>query len=187
MDYPLPRNGIAGWWDRFIGPGTTDAELWLLGLTAAGGAAFVGCYAALHHLPWTTVQYLVALLLAFDLFGGVVANETTPAKRWYHRRGRTRRDHLMFVAAHVIQLALVVVFFRPGDWTFLAVTYGYLMTAALIVVTVPMRIQRPTAFALLMGGMLINACLIIPTPGLEWLLPVFYLKLLVSHLVYEKG
>ncbi|EDX84502.1 hypothetical protein S7335_2199 [Synechococcus sp. PCC 7335] len=30
-----------------------------------------------------------------------------------------------------------------------------------------------------------NHYLLIPTPGLEWLLPLFFLKLLVSHLLNE--
>jgi hypothetical protein len=36
-----------------------------------------------------------------------------------------------------------------------------------------------------LGGLLIVMLLFAPSPGLEWFIPVFYLKLLVSHLVLE--
>jgi hypothetical protein len=87
-DYPEPRAGWRGEFDRFIGPGTTRAELALdLGFAVLGAGAML-VYALTSFPQWSIIQIGVAVLLAFDISGGVVTNATSSAKRWYHRAGR---------------------------------------------------------------------------------------------------
>ncbi len=183
--YPEPREGLAGAWDQFIGPGATRAEV-LLQLAAAVAAPLaLLIYARAVGIGWSPVQTIVALLLAFDLAGGVVTNATSSAKRWYHRAGQGFWQHLLFIAVHVHPF-VVAWLFRDGDWVFAVVLYGYLLAAAVIVLRVPLYLQRPTALILFCGALLLNSYVFPPTPGLEWFVPLFYLKLLVSHLLREE-
>jgi hypothetical protein len=181
---PALRSGLAGEWDRFIGPGATRAELGLILGSALVGAAAVAAYALWKNLPWSPIQIAAAALLALDLVGGVVANATTAAKRWYHRPGRGFRQHLGFVVLHVHPF-LVAWLFRDDNWTFGFLIYGYLLLATLLILAAPLYLQRPVAMALTLVGLVIGLVAFPPTPGMAWFVPVFYLKLLVSHLLKE--
>jgi hypothetical protein len=104
---PQPRNGLAGEWDKFVGPGQTQAELWLILIPSLLAGLAAPLYALHTGLDWTTVQLVVAGVIALDLVGGVVTNATATAKRWYHRPGHGWRQHVGFVAVHAIHIALV--------------------------------------------------------------------------------
>lgn len=185
---PEPREGLRGAWDKFIGPGATGSEQWLQLIAGLGLAAVLGLLLYLRRdtLDWTAAQTLVAALLAVDLIGGVITNATAAAKRWYHRPGQEGlRAHLPFVALHGLHLLLVAALFRGMDWGFWAVLYVYLLGSALVILRMPLYLQRPTAMALFCGAFLLGTYVFAPTPGLEWFVPLFYLKLLVSHLLKE--
>lgn len=130
------------------------------------------------------MQLAVAALLALDLVGGVVTNATAAAKRWYHRPGQGFRQHFGFVAVHLHPF-LVAWLFLDGNWGFGAIVYGYLLLAALLILWPPLYIQRPLAMVLWLVGLLIGLYGVALPAGLEWFVPVFYLKLLVSHLLKE--
>jgi hypothetical protein len=182
-----PRKGLAGFWDTFMGPGTTRVDNGLiLGAALGGMAAQVG-YALLLPLPWSSLQILIAAVLALDLWGGVVANALPPARRWYHRPGQGPRQLLSFTAVHAFHPAVLVVFFRPGDWAFFAAVYGFLMLAAVIVVYSPPRVQQAVALLLTAVGCALLLTVFTPTPGLEWFIPVLYLKLLAGHVPADGG
>jgi hypothetical protein len=180
--YPPPQNAL----DRFVGPGTTNAEALLQVGGSVLAAAALLVYAQQQQLGWTLPQTLVALLLVLDMVGGVITNAANPAKRWYHRPGQGTRQHLQFVALHLLQPVLLVLFFRAGDSGYVAVVYGYLLAAAVGIVSAPLYLQRPLAMTLWLGGLVLNGYVLVPTAGFEWFLPVFYLKLLVCHLVREE-
>lgn len=185
---PEPRAGLLGAWDKFVGPGATAAEEWL---QIIGGATLAGLLALMLYIRrtefnWSVLQTLVVVVLALDLIGGVITNATSAAKRWYHRTGQASLPaHLPFIAVHGVHLLLITVVFRGMDWGFFLVTYGYLIAATVIILRIPLYLQRPAALALFCGGILIGTYLFVPSPGLEWFIPFFYLKLLVSHLLKE--
>lgn len=182
---PEPREGWKGAWDRLVGPGATSAELWLqLGPATVAGMA-LPLYAILSGLGWSLVQLLVAGVLAFDMTGGIVTNATSSAKRWYHREGAGFWQHLGFILLHGAQVFLVTWLFLGMDWTFFGVFYGYLIVASLIVLWTPLYLQRPSALLLYCGAVLLNRYAFTATVGMEWFIPFFFMKLLVSHLVKE--
>lgn len=80
---------------------------------------------------------------------------------------------------------MLVLFFRSGDWAFFAVIYGWLMIAAVLIVVAPLRLQQGLAFLLTAAGCALALIFLVPTPGLEWFAPVFYIKLLAAHLPGE--
>jgi hypothetical protein len=180
---PVPREGIAGAWDRFMGPGVTDAELWLTFIVGSVGGVVFGLYGAQSGM--SVALALVLALVAFDVFGGVVANACGAAKRWYHRPGVSWRPHIGFVLAHGLHVFIVAWLFRAADWGYFAAVYGYLVAAALVVVATPLYLRRPVAMVAYLGGVLLVLYGFGATPGLEWFAPAFFLKLLVCHLVPE--
>src|SRR5918993_3633965 len=93
-------------WDEFVGPEATAFENTLtLGAGLAGLVVAPSLAAAARALP--VGEALLLRLLAGDLWGGVVANNTLACARWYERPGQTDADHLRFAAAHLIHPLLV--------------------------------------------------------------------------------
>lgn len=183
---PPPRKGFLNGWDTFIGTGATQAENALVVAVAVVSAIGMIAYVLSADPGWTALQVVIAVVLALDIGGGVIANATSVTKRWYHRPGQTAKTHLGFIAVHALHLLPVPIWFRPGDWGYFVIAYGYLLMAAILILRVPLYLQRPVAMLLWMGGILLNAYVIMPVAGLEWLLPAFYAKLLVAHLVREE-
>lgn len=182
---PEPRKGWLGEWDKFVGPGQTRAELWLIILPSILAGLILPIYAILADLGWSILQLAVAGLLACDLTGGVITNATATAKRWYHRPSQTWQKHLGFISAHALHIALVAWLFRGMDWVYFAVFYTFLLGACLILVKVKLYIQRPVAMLLLVIAMAADFYVFPQITGMEWFIPVLFLKLLVSHLLKE--
>ncbi|MGH3089389.1 MAG: hypothetical protein ACRDSJ_19015 [Rubrobacteraceae bacterium] len=179
---PSPRQGVIGLWDRFIGPGATRAENALILLWAALCTAGVVAYALTADLGWSALQLAVVALLAFDIGGGVPANAANCAKRWYHRPGQGFRELFGFPLIHVHPFALALVF--PGfGWGVAAVIYVYLLVAAAVILLAPLYVKRPVAFVLYSVALLGSLYALGVPAGLEWFAPLFFLKLLVAHLL----
>jgi len=179
---PQPRLGLAGAFDRFIGPGATRAEIAVELLAALSGAAVMLIYAATNLPQWSMVQVIVATLFAFDLAGGVVTNATVSAQRWYHREGQGFKQHFGFVAAHVLHLCVVAALFRSGEWRYAIAWSIMLLGATAIVLIAPKNLRRAMALLATGAALAISLYGFAPTIGLEWFIPVLFLKLLVSHL-----
>ena len=180
-----PSVGFKGALDRLIGPGATPTEVWLQLLPAIAAAVAATVHAVSLPTAWTGWQLGLIAFLGFDLAGGVITNATSSAKRWYYRPGQGWKQHLAFVAVHLIHVGLVALLLRNGDWLFFGVVSSYLMTAASIIVSVPLYLQRPVALGLYSLALIGDRYIAVPTAGLEWFLSVFFLKLLVSHLLQE--
>jgi hypothetical protein len=182
---PAPRPGRQGWWDRFIGPGATPAEGWLQLIGALALAALLLGYSLWRAAgPWSPLQAGALALLALDLSGGVITNATSAAKRWYHRPGQGPRQHLAFVLPHGAHLALLAWLFPALGWPFALLCYLYLAAASVAVLLTPLYLQRPLALIAYVGALLLNLVLA-PPPALAWVAPLFFLKLLVAHLLKE--
>ena len=183
---PEPRKGLLGEWDTFIGPGATRAETILIMAFGLLSALALYFYARTGGLGWCDRCLIFALLLAFDLGGGVIANASSATKRWYHRPGQTLKDHLGFIAFHAVHLFVVAYLFRWHDWLWGSVFFGLLIGSTFILDAVPRYLQRPVATALYVLALLVNFYILLPTPGMEWFIPVFFLKLVIGHLVQEE-
>ena len=180
-----PRSGWQGNVDRFIGPGATPAELVLQFVPAVAMAIAAPLYAQSISADFTGWQLGLIAFLAFDFMGGVLTNATAAAKRWYHRPGQSWQQHLSFVVLHLAHIAVVAIAFRGMDWLFLVGLSAYLLIAAGLVLASPLYLQRPIALGLFTLALLGDRYFIASIPGLEWFLPLLFLKLLVSHLLKE--
>ncbi|MDJ0799648.1 MAG: hypothetical protein QNJ51_23015 [Calothrix sp. MO_167.B12] len=183
--YSSPRSGMKGLLDHITGPGATPAEIMLQFLPAFGGAIAAPIYALNLAVHWTPWQLGLIALFGFDLVGGVLTNATSAAKRWYHRPGQGWQQHLGFVSIHIVHVLLVAWLFRGGDWGFFLGISSYLLGASVLILGSPLYLQRPLAMGLYGLVLLSDRYLFSPTLGLEWFLPLFFLKILVSHLVRE--
>jgi hypothetical protein len=180
--YPAPENAF----DRFIGPGASRAEILLQLVPPLIMTAAWLIIAVVNRWGWSLLQMAVAGILMVDMLGGVITNATGAAKRWYHRSGQGVGQHLRFVALHLVQPTLIVLLFEMGNWAFVVGSFGYLVFAALLILRVPLYLQRPLA-ALLLALSFFWALYVLPVPvHFEWFLPVYYTKLLVCHLLREE-
>ncbi len=182
---PAPRSGWQGQLDRVIGPGATAAELILQFVPSVGAAIVLPLYAATLSIDWSPWQLGLIAILGFDLVGGVLTNATAAAKRWYHRPGQGWQQHMAFVCVHLFHIGLVALLLRGGDGAFFAGVSSYLLLAAGVILASPLYLQRPVALGLYGLALLGDRYVFVPTPGLEWFLSLFFLKLLISHLLNE--
>jgi hypothetical protein len=183
---PPPRSGLAGALDRFVGPGATSAELALQFVLPTFATIAAPLYASLAVEGWTWLQHVVCCALAFDTVGGVVTNATSSAKRWYHRAGQGFRQYAGFVCIHLLHLLVVAWLYLAFDVAWFVIAGGYLLCSAAVELSVPQHLQRPVALAVYACALLIPIYVLRQPAGLEWFLPLFYLKLLVSHLPKEE-
>ena len=181
-----PRTGVDGVWDRLIGPGATRAESAIVAVGAMFCAAAVVTYAVGADLGWSALQLVVAAIFALDIGGGVAANASNSAKRWFHRSGQGFLEHFGFVLAHVHPFAMALVF-PSFSWGTAAVIYAYLIVAAVTVLVMPLYLIRLVAFVLYSAALLGGLYALDVPLGLEWFVPMFFMKLLVAHLLPEKA
>ncbi|MEF1337737.1 hypothetical protein REH81_13235, partial [Vibrio rotiferianus] len=183
---PQARAGFWGGVDKLIGPGATKAEknLQLYVPFAAGFVMVV--YAYFAQLGWSATQYVIAGLLTVDIIGGIITNATSTAKRWFHREGQGFKQHMSFILTHFVQLSLYSWAFLNFDIMWIVVIGGYMVLACSLVMKTPLYLQRPMALTLYSLSVIISIYWAQAPQGLEWFLPLFYLKLLVSHVLREE-
>ncbi|MDK1476443.1 hypothetical protein QNO07_24040 [Streptomyces sp. 549] len=187
-DIPATPPGLSGRLQRFMGPGKTRAEsaVEVAGLVVCGVLLAGGAWASDARPPWSALQLAVVVLVGLDLVGGVLTNATNAAKRWYHRPAPgTRRARLLFVGAHLGHLAAMGLVVLPGDWHWTLVNAALLLAGAALVEFAPLHLRRPVSMAVLMAAVLVNLFWLDVPAVLGWFAPLFFLKLLVCHLVPE--
>ena len=188
IDWNVPslRGGFRGMLDRAFGPGYSQAEFYLQTIVPIIGALTVPVLASTLHMPWTLAQQAVAAFLALDGIGGVITNSTSSGKRWFHRETATARQHLAFATSHLAHFALIAWVFTEASLGWFLGASAYLIAAAPLVIYAPLHIQRPVSAALIAFGTIFSLQLLPQIPGMQWVLPVFYMKLLGAHLTREE-
>jgi len=183
---PEPRSGAIGQWDRFVGPGATNAEEWIQ--LILGGCIAAACIAVfwVDAPVWATwYHYVLVVLLGLDIGGGIVTNATNSAKRWYHRSGHGAGKHLLFVSTHVLHLAAIALFFASDAISYFAASAIMFAVSAMVIVSSPLYLQRPIAYGLFALILVASMMPVFEIEGLAWFLPLMALKLLLGHLTKE--
>ncbi|MFE4632921.1 hypothetical protein ACFRJ1_06035 [Streptomyces sp. NPDC056773] len=187
-EIPATPPGLAGRLERFMGPGKSRSEsaVETIGLLGCALLLAAGLWTSGAARDWSTAQLVVVVLAGLDLIGGVLTNASNSAKRWYHRAGpEARRARLLFVPAHLLHLGAIGLFVLSGDITWTLVNAALLLGGAAVVEFAPVHLKRPVAMALLMAAVLVNLFWLPVPAALAWFAPLFFLKLLVCHLVPE--
>lgn len=128
----------------------------------------------------------LAAFVAFDVAGGIVTNATSTAKRWFHRTGEGLADHFRFQVLHLVHIAVVAFVFAGGDWLLFALLAATLLGCSVVILATPLYLKRPVSMALYGVAVVVLPLAVSAPGGMEWFIPLFYLKLLVSHLVPEE-
>ncbi|MCB5167720.1 hypothetical protein LG634_23170 [Streptomyces bambusae] len=190
IDWRIPATppGLSGWLDRFTGPGKTRSET--VAETAGAGLCAVLLAAGIAATDlagtWSGLQLAVVVLMGLDVLGGILTNATNSAKRWYHRPGPgARRTRLLFVSAHLLHLAATGLVVLDGDWRWTLANTAVLLCATAVVECAPVHLKRPVAMAAYTAAVLINLFWLTLPVALAWFAPLFFLKLLVCHLIPE--
>lgn len=183
---PAPRNGALGAWDKFVGPGATGLEenlqLLLGSVIALFGIALFWLGQGESASIW---QWLFVVILAFDIGGGIVTNATSAAKRWYHRPGHGKRSHFIFNATHLIHIGLMAFLFAAQPLIYGLGLAGMVLLATMIVISVPLYVQRPVAMGLAMVIIMMGQLPLFQVAGLDWFIPALMLKLILGHALKE--
>lgn len=188
IDWELPqfRKGFYGQIDKLIGPGATKAEKNLQLYLPLLGIAIVVLHGLYMNFNWSIGQYVVAAILIGDMVGGVVTNATSTAKRWNFREGNDFKAHMSFVGLHIIQVFLVSYFFLNFDLLWIGLIYGYLMITCAFILAMPLYLQRPVAMTVCAVSLVLSIYVFKSPEHLEWIMPLFFLKLQVCHVLREE-
>lgn len=125
-------------------------------------------------------QWVVVVLVAFDLIGGVAANATLASTYQYHRPDEPIRP-LVFASGHVHPVALTLVI-PSFSWQAALAVYLCALVGTALVVAVPSPIKRAIGLGYCAVAMSLFQFIAIPTE-LAWLAPAFLLKLVAGHAV----
>lgn len=183
---PELRTGWRGQIDKVIGPGATKAEINLqlyIPLLAAVAVITIGLF---NNYDWTWGQYAIAAFMALDMVGGIATNLTSAAKRWNFREGNNFKEHMIFVGIHILQLLIVSYFFLDFDLAWVIQNYAFLLLACVIILKTPLYLQRAISGITFAIALILSMYIFAEPTHLEWFLPLFYYKLLVSHVVREE-
>ena len=179
--------------DLGAGTGATAVEKFLAYGTGFFAFLFYSALYLFGDLNWMLWQYLLAIFLAYDVMGGVVANSLNSCKRFYHTPAKPNENWLvrflknphLFSAIHIHTL-LVGLLFAQFDWFYGLFWYLLLLIATEILLLLPLYLHRPVAMLFILGALLVNIYLIVPVPGFEWLAPALFIKIVYGHVVREE-
>ncbi|PXY21270.1 hypothetical protein [Prauserella muralis] len=171
--------------------GASPREKGLAHAVALAGVAALAL--AGRDLGWAWWQWLVGVVLVYDLAGGVVANALDSTQRFYHSplpfagNALQRFVHhpVGLTAAHV-QPVVAGLVFPGGAWWWGPLWYCWALAGAVVAHRADPRWQRPLAMAVTTCGVL-AAPLVAAPPGLAWLPAVLLLKLVLAHGVVHLG
>ncbi|MGF1681381.1 hypothetical protein [Photobacterium minamisatsumaniensis] len=144
-----------------------------------------------QDLGWTILQIVVAGLLALDMVGGVLTNSLGSMKRFLHTDQQVKVNWLgklvgskfTFPLIH-FQLFAVPLCFDVA-WSYAFFWYAAMIIAVILVHYIPLYLQRPIGLLVVMISIMISPA-IPAVVGLEWLAPIFMIKLVLSHGVREE-
>lgn len=187
IDWRVPATGL----DALYGDGATRAEKRLPPVTGFAGAGIVAGVAALQGLDWAWWQYALAVVLVYDLVGGVVAMGLNSAKRFHHathlpvprRSAALTRNEVLFSAVHVQPVVIAAVF--PGGPLWWGVLwYAVALAGVVLVGRTPLYLARPVALALV--AVTPVAAMPLDAPhGFGWLPVVLVAKLVLGSVREE--
>lgn len=154
---------------------------------------FLLFYVNKEHIEWNYIQLIIAIIVAFDIGGGMVCNSLNSCKRFYHSNSNTNekkyiyiiKNHLVFSSLH-IHTIIVWLVFDINNWINGFIWYFLLMISVISVNWAPLYIKRPLSMLIILFSIMINLYIIKPVIGFEWLVPVLFIKIVYGHLVREE-
>ena len=178
--------------NALLGNGYTRAEALLTHSFALGLTIFALTYWwSIDSSPKLWQAALIAVA-AYDLLGGVVANNLNSCKRFYHAAEvpgasaflRATRYPLLFTALHFHTVIFAFAFGYPPSTGI--VWYIVLWTSVAVVTRTPLYLRRPLAAGITVAAILLGQTVLRLPQGLGWVIASLFLKLVVGHSVQEE-
>ena len=178
--------------DLAVGTQATTTEK-LLGWTAGFvGIVIIAFFYWQNKYGWAIWQYIAVAIIAFDVVGGAVANSLNSCKRFYHSPLQIEpnyvkivKNHLFFSLIHIHPL-IVSLIFSSASWFYGLFWYLSLQISVLSITQTPLYLQRPVSILIIVIALLTNDYFISSPAGLEWLVPVLFIKIVYGHTVREE-
>lgn len=178
--------------DELMGTGATKSEK-IIAYVSGLLVPLVLLYLGLNGIVrWNWWQWILAIAIGADISAGAVANALNSCKRFYHspiqpgeENFRIQKNPLLFTAFHIYPVIVWLAFDR-ANWLFAVVWYALLLLSAWIVLRIPLYLRRPVSVAIVLLAILMNAYLITPVGGFEWLAPLLFIKIISGHVVREE-
>ncbi len=150
----------------------------LLSIPLTAGAVIAG-----GGRDWQWWQWLVVLLLAADLGGGMLANMLASTKPAQPAPGKTEWRTLGFAALHFHLPVMALML--PGWMSMQAAWLGYIwmLGGAVLLLGVPARLRLPAGLAITAIGTILLSRLIPLDSALGWMPLIVFLKILAGHMV----
>ncbi|NOH98736.1 hypothetical protein F0226_18435 [Vibrio sp. 99-70-13A1] len=146
---------------------------------------------AWDSLGWSWLQVIVASVLTLDMIGGVLSNSLSSMKRFLHTDqsleltwlGKLVGSKFLFPMIHFQLFAIPLCF--DIAWSYAFFWYGAMMSSIVFIHFMPMYLHRPIALLIVMLSIILSNIMTSPL-GLEWIAPIFMIKLVLSHGVREE-
>lgn len=166
----------------FFGPGATSFEL-ALQLIPALIFATVLLLRAVHLALFASIaKYILFFIFVVDVTGGVLTNSTVACKLWYHRPAHSQADRFIFTIVHSIHILIAAVFFRgSGEWAFFVQATLLLVGASVVVMFTPQYLKYTMGLVFVMVAIFTDLYVWTPTKGLEWFIPLMFLKICAGY------
>lgn len=187
VDWQVPDTGL----DGLNGDGATRTEKTLPQVAGLAGVLLLVVLARSDDLDWTWWQYALAVVLTFDLVGGVVALGLNSAKRFHHASSipaprpsaALTRNALLFTGIHLQPVVVGLVF--PGGHPMWGLAwYGYALVGVVLVLHTPLYLARPVALVMVALAPMAATWLDHPE-GFAWLPAVLVTKLVLGAVQEE--
>jgi len=179
--------------DYSAGTGAYPTERMLAMLAALVVPGFVIYLIVSGQVDWNVLQVIVVMLMAIDISGGLVANALNSCKRFYHTPPKPSEGRLGVILKHPVVFSLLHVhpivaglLLDEWNWLYGVSWYGFFLVAVGMVLFAPLYLRRPLAMLWIMIAVLVNFYVIVPVEGLEWLMPLLFIKIIYGHLVREE-
>lgn len=169
---------------KLTGPTATRTEILLQFIAPVAIVAFLVYSQAAFLFGQGLLYTIILCLLAFDVLGGVVTNETLAARKWFNRDDVSKLKKWLFCLMHLVHICVLFLYLNepalPG-----LLTYGslYLASFTLVILT-PNYISRAVAASLYCGFIVLF--FEFDYFGLEnfkYLLLIFHYKIVVAYSV----
>jgi hypothetical protein len=124
-------------------------------------------------------KVVLACVLAFDIIGGIAANASAAAQRWYHRPGSAAGASRVRGAPRRPDRGrrLGLPRWRLG---YVAAGMVWLLGAVAVLLWAPLYLRRTLALCAVLAASC-SSTWRAPDARLEWFAAAFYLKLLAAH------
>ena len=137
-------------------------------------------------------QWAILAFFAYDIAGGAVANMLNSCKRLYHSPRKpgegpllgALKDARIFTGIHVHPIIIAATL--GGSLGAALTWYAALQFAVWATLSTPLYLRRAAAAALTLTAILVHQVWLPLGPGLDWVIPALFIKMVMGHAVQEE-